>query len=274
MIIIGLVENGEWTEMGVSALNGLKTAGIECQKKVFSNQRALFDAVRGGEIQVAIGLLNEVPVEGYPGLVIAGVSERKNPAYCLVVRGTHRNDLGVMDALQGLATGAIILVRDEMEALQLKAFTEHEIVVANEPNAALLTEGLASDGCQACVLPFETFLGMGAEQKGLAAYTFNPKEFIPTAGSGVLAYLVAEDDTATRRLVGKIHHPEVSEISNIERGLKQMSGKVGKKVAAYCEKDKLGYFHVYAINENGKRIRVSSSTRFELVEKANSEMAN
>jgi len=76
----------------------------------------------------------------------------------------------------------------------------------------------------------------------------------------------------TRRILKKIHHTEVAEVTNIERKvLKLYDGGCHLPLGVYCEKDVNNNFHVWAAKADTwdgklKRVQVSSSTTFELAE--------
>jgi porphobilinogen deaminase len=95
----------------------------------------------------------------------------------------------------------------------------------------------------------------------------NPKELIPLAGQGVIAYLTRKDDLPTRRILQQIHHPHVSACTNIERTIKNLFRKRGL-IGAYCERDAQDNFHLWVCDATGKTIRVSQNTHFGLAETA------
>ena len=91
---------------------------------------------------------------------------------------------------------------------------------------------------------------------------------------GTSASLVTQtngDDTQTRLILKKIHHPEISALTNVERRVLQlMDGGCQLPLGAHCERDAAGNFHAFAACEIGgtmRRAQLSSSTSFGMAEK-------
>ena len=271
MIKVGYVEQVGGAEMCAEVVAELMLAGVEAKLVSYSGLEALVSDMRSGEVQVVIRLLKDVDVARHPEWVIAGLSKRSYSGYSLITADPKTVDATVGQILAALPLGAGVAVRSELERLQLKAFSDAISIVGSSGNVLIetLLESLQNGDIMACVVPSEEYEWRRSAYSSWASdYAFNPKEFVPEAGSGVLAYLALSDDIATRRAVKKIHHSEVAEITNIERGLKQIVGEQGKRVAAYCEKDLQAYYHLWAFRGDAKRVRVSSSTTFGLAEQA------
>ena len=98
--------------------------------------------------------------------------------------------------------------------------------------------------------------------------SISPKEFVPEAGRGVAAFLTAEDDKTTRRLLKPLHHPAVSAVTNIERQVKRLFED--ENIGAYCLKDENNNYHLWAValvSGKVRRTRLSQSTHFEMAER-------
>jgi hydroxymethylbilane synthase len=73
-------------------------------------------------------------------------------------------------------------------------------------------------------------------------------------------------------LLQRIHHRDVAERTNVERSvLKLLDGGCQLPLGVYCETDSQGNYHIWAAMADSaaataRRIRLSSSTRFELAE--------
>lgn len=95
----------------------------------------------------------------------------------------------------------------------------------------------------------------------------HPREFIPPPGAGVLAFLALKADLPTRRyLRHRLHHPEISALTNLERlTARLLGGNPGVDCCVYAEKDPSGHYHAWAWFQ-GRRARVSSSTTHQLSE--------
>ncbi|MCB0688150.1 MAG: hydroxymethylbilane synthase, partial [Saprospiraceae bacterium] len=97
--------------------------------------------------------------------------------------------------------------------------------------------------------------------------------FIPAPAQGVLAYQIRQADTSTLQMVrDHLHHAPTARLTNIERKvLKLMQGGCHLPLGAYCETDKLGYFHLYTtyakeLSEPLRHYNLSYSTTDGLAE--------
>ncbi|HNG90689.1 MAG TPA: hydroxymethylbilane synthase, partial [Saprospiraceae bacterium] len=111
---------------------------------------------------------------------------------------------------------------------------------------------------------------LGVDLSGLERIELHPREFVPAPAQGVLAWQTHRDDTPTRLLLRRLHHPEVSAVTNVERRVLQLlDGGCQLPLGVYCERDAAGHFHAHAacmIGTEMRRVRVSSSTSFDLAE--------
>ncbi|MEM8909628.1 MAG: hydroxymethylbilane synthase, partial [Bacteroidota bacterium] len=100
----------------------------------------------------------------------------------------------------------------------------------------------------------------------------NPKEFVPAPAQGVLAFQTCTDDKATRRLLQKLHRPEVARCTNVERKVLQLAeGGCHMPLGVYCEQDPGGHYHLWAAKAQTwdaplVNARLSSSTHHQLAE--------
>ena len=87
-----------------------------------------------------------------------------------------------------------------------------------------------------------------------------------------LAYQVRQTDKNLRRQLQNIHHSAVADCTNVERKvLRLLEGGCQMPLGVYCEKDPIGNYHVWAALADSwssplKRVRLSSSTHFELAD--------
>ena len=127
----------------------------------------------------------------------------------------------------------------------------------------------------ACVLPSVDAQILEAHEVDYHMIRFNPKELIPEPGMGITAFLTADDDINTRRLIQSMDknddsmpYKPISTIANVERRLKQLFNDA--PIAAYCERDRASNYHFLAaavINGVLRKVRLSQSTNFELAER-------
>ena len=90
---------------------------------------------------------------------------------------------------------------------------------------------------------------------------------------GVLAYQCNEENVDLRRIIQKIHHPEVSACTNVERKvLQMMDGGCHLPLGVHCSKDNAGNYHCHAaFASDGDatliRVSLSQSTTYEMANK-------
>jgi hydroxymethylbilane synthase len=78
-------------------------------------------------------------------------------------------------------------------------------------------------------------------------FKFDPTEFVPAPAQGVLVYQTRKEDINTRRILNLIHHRDIVQMTNVERKvLQMMDGGCHIPLGVYCQKDQLGYYHVWA----------------------------
>jgi hydroxymethylbilane synthase len=198
----------------------------------------LNDALLTGELDCAARPLHRLPANTVEGIVNAALIDRKTDANRLFA---HPDD-------------------DAPNLLQLKkdarVYAFHPVLRAQllefRPDFQFMDEKI--DGAQAIAL--------------------NPREFCPPAGFGAIALQACADDLPMRRLLQTVHRSDWSALTNVERKLlRLLGGDPQLPFGAFCERDPMGHYHLWAAyakteGEPVVRIRLSSSTTFELAEQA------
>ena len=92
-------------------------------------------------------------------------------------------------------------------------------------------------------------------------FPIHPSEITPMAGSGVMACLVQKENFELRRKLISIHHPEVAQITNVERKISLLLGDIENGVNIHKDQNSFYHLNVAVWNqENLKRVKLSSST--------------
>jgi porphobilinogen deaminase len=232
-------------------LNVLKSHLIEAEIVLFKTDADAYIALQSADIQMIAKTMNHLESSLPTGIVISALSARQNAGATLYI---HPNAVGTGGGLS-LKTGVKIRVNTLLEQVQLSAFDpDWKIVLSGDADAFLATDDAAND------LKFN----------GFDTFYLNPKELIPLAGQGVIAYLTRKDDLPTRKILQQMHHPNVSACTNIERTVKNLFLKHGftGTIGAYCERDAQDNFHLWVCDATGKTVRVSQNTHFGLAETA------
>ena len=266
MLTIGVVMN-PWTKLfGVYCQQGLRDyAGVESLIAYFRTENELFFALNAGEIHVAPVSLKDFPTKLPAGIVIAALSHREQTANCLVIPKQFVDE----NEMLSLKKNARIFTHIDINTYQLRSFREDlQVETKHQVTPVEAINTLRTENFDAFVTTTATVKALNLQESEFKIITFSPKEFVTEPGQAIAAFLTAEDDLTTRRLLKKVHDPSVSMVTNIERKLKQLFDD--QDIAAYCEMDTSHHFHVWAaaiIKGKLCRTRVSQSASFELAER-------
>ena len=253
----------------------IKTKGDKIQHLSFDKiegkgffTKELEDSLLSGDIDMAVHSMKDLPTTSPEGLVIAGVSYRENPADWLIIRKGQADTTKVYQLKEGAKVGTSS-ARRKAQLLSIRSDIHLEDIRGNVPTRLRkLEEGqfdaivLAAAGLERLALDLSDFI----------VVKLNPKEFVPAPAQGVLAFQTCAADKETRRIIQQLHHKEVSATTNVERKvLKLLEGGCQMPIGVYCEQDKMGNYHVWAAkaatwDSPVKRIRYSSSTKYQLAE--------
>lgn len=265
----------------------LKAAGIASELKVIKTrgdkiQHLSFDKIEGkgfftkeieeellaGNIDLAVHSMKDLPTTAPEGLVITAVSYRENPADWLLI---HPDALAPEQVLQFKAN-AIIGTSSARRKSQIRNIRTDITIKDIRGNVPTRIEKLRKGDFDAILLAAAGIERLKLDLSDLTVVPLHPREFVPAPAQGVLAFQTKADDLDTRRALKTLHHPEVAELTNIERTvLKLFDGGCQLPLGVYCEKDTTGNYHIWAAKANAwdgvlKRVNLSSSTSFELAE--------
>lgn len=266
----------------------LAATGVEAELVVIKTkgdiyQHLSFDKIEGkgfftkeieatllrGDVDMAVHSMKDMPTAQPEGLVLAGVSSREDPADWLVIREGETAE----NQLFKLRKGAVVGTSSTRRKAQLFDYRPDVELKDIRGNVPTRLEKLRSGEFAAVLLAAAGLNRLKADLSGLNVLHLNAREFVPAPAQGVLAYQCCSDDVETRRIIQKIHHPEVSTLTNVERKvLRLIGGGCHLPLGVYCERDSMGHYHVWAAmapawNEPVRRVRISQSTTYELAEK-------
>jgi hydroxymethylbilane synthase len=225
------------------------------------------DALLRGEVDLAVHSMKDLPTTPPTGLVTTAVSYRDNPADWLILRREHFAPRAIFK----LAEGAIVGTSANRRKAQLLDYRPDVRLKDIRGNVPTRLEKLRAGDFDAIFLAAAGVTRLGLDLSDFEVVELNPREFVPAPAQGVLAWQTHRDDTATRLVLKKIHHPEVSACTNVERRVLQlMEGGCQLPLGAHCERDAAGNYHAFAACEIGgqmRRARLSSSTHFGIADK-------
>ncbi len=263
-------------ELGISSeLKIIKTKGDQIQNLSFDKiegkgffTKEIEEELLKGTIDLAVHSMKDLPTESPEGLAITAVSYRENPADLLLIHPNSIAEDQVLKFKQGAIVGTSS-ARRKSQILSVRKDIELRDIRGNVPTRI---EKLRKGDFDAILLAAAGIQRLALDLSDLKVVELHPKEFIPAPAQGVLAFQTRSDDKDTRRILKKIHRPEVAEVTNIERKvLNLFDGGCQLPLGVYCEKDNQGNFHIWATKADNwdgvlKSVRLSSSTKFELAE--------
>lgn len=226
------------------------------------------EALLAGAADIAVHSMKDLPVEPAPGLVVAAVPARENPADCLVSK--------YPGGWRGLPPGAVMACGSPRRAAQFQALRPDVRIqdirgnvptrlrkTANDERVAatiLARAGLARLG----IIASHTALPCQIEAEGggavLFVTEFGRDEMLPAPGQGAIAVQCRESDTEVRALCAALHDAAASREARIERSLLAALGggchmAFGAGVAMEGERE----MRVWAfLRENGRAARVTA----------------
>ena len=265
----------ELARIGVeSELVIIKTKGDVVQHLSFDKiegkgffTKEIEEALLRGEVDLAVHSMKDLPTSQPEGLAITAVSYRDNPSDWLVVRREALAPGKIFKLKEGAVTGTSA-ARRKAQLLDFRPDIQLKDIRGNVPTRL---EKLRSGEFDAIFLAAAGVSRLGLDLSDLEVVELNPREFVPAPAQGVLAWQTNRDDIDTRLLLKKIHHPEISACTNVERRVLQlMDGGCQLPLGVHCERDASGHFHAFAaceIDGAMRRTHLSSSTSFGMAEK-------
>lgn len=254
----------------------IKTRGDQIQHLSFDKiegkgffTKELEDALLQGDIDMAVHSMKDMPTTSPEGLCLTAVSYRENPADTLLIRKE------CLDKAQDfrLKSNAVVgssSARRKSQMTTLRPDVTMEDIRGNVPTRI---NKLREGQFDAIILAKAGLNRLELDLDDLEVIDLHPSEFVPAPAQGVLAYQCRVQDLPTRRLLKKIHHSEVSTVTNVERRvLQMMDGGCHLPLGVYCHKDSNGYYHVEAYfgkdpDKPGKKVSISYSTTSGLADK-------
>ena len=259
-----------------SELIVLKTKGDKIQHLSFDKiegkgffTKEIEDALLDWRADLAVHSMKDLPTTHPDGLVVTAVSQRANPADCLVIR----KERCVMDRVMRLPEGATVGTSSARRKAQLLHFRNDLDLKDIRGNVPTRLQKLRDGQFDAIVLAAAGLERLEMNLDEFSTLQFSPKEFVSAPAQGVLAWQTRADDLHIRRALKAIHTPEVSSATNVERTvLKLMEGGCQMPIGVYCERDPMHNYHAYAAYADAwdapvRRAQLSQSTTMGMAKK-------
>ena len=219
-------------------------------------------------IDLAVHPIRDLDTKSPEGLCITALSERNDPSDWLIVRRDKSEK-----KLFRLADQALVGTSTERRKAQLRHYRPDLRIQDIQGDVSERLIQLANGDFDAILIAAAGLLRIDFDLSDFEVVKFNPREFVPSPGQGVLAYQTRVSDLEVRRALKDLHHQDVARRTNVERRVLQLlGGGYNLPLGVYCEKDSIGNFHVWATlakeeNEPVQQIRCSQSTTDKLAER-------
>jgi hydroxymethylbilane synthase len=260
-----------WAKLfGVYTQNFLRESHIDSQLILYRDTVELMRALMSEEVSIVPTGLKDLPTTMPEGTTIAALSARDDVRQCLVL-SRFCAEKANLDTLEGLKIG----VCNAVQAAQMKYLFPKMTAEVHNLMPLEGIEAMRNGTFDGGIMTIVTIKVLEMRDEEWLIRPFNPREFVPEAGQGVACLIAATEDLSTRRILKTVHNPSVALATNVERSLKKLFNDTD--IAAYCERDKMGNYHLSAaaiVNGQLRKIRVSQSTTIGLAESAKAALLN
>jgi hydroxymethylbilane synthase len=197
----------------------------------------LEEALRSGEIDLAVHSLKDLPVDDAPGLTVGAITNRADVRDALIARNGW--------TLATLPQGAVIGTSSTRRTAQLLALRPDLTIRTIRGNVDTRLRKVHEGEYDATLLA-----AAGLERLGLAHHVtewLSLETMLPAPGQGALAVQCRAEDVAVLEVLAAIEDAEVRAAVNAERHfLSRMGGGCAAPVAAYARPLTAGRFHLAA----------------------------
>jgi hydroxymethylbilane synthase len=194
--------------------------------------KELQGALLGGEVDLVVHSLKDLPIEEPEGLRLAAVLLRQDPRDLLL---TTMEALG--DGLFGLRPGARLGTSSLRRSAQALALQPDLRIVPLRGNVPTRVRRLRDGDVDAILLAAAGLDRLGLDIGGLSVRRLDVEAFLPAPGQGALAVEVREGDAAGE-VVGSLDEPAVAEATACERAvLKGLGGGCHLPLGAYAHRE-------------------------------------
>ncbi|MCB0704510.1 MAG: hydroxymethylbilane synthase [Saprospiraceae bacterium] len=225
-------------------------------------------ALLNESIDLAVYSMNELPVRSPEALSLTALSERENPSDWLLIR----KEVAVQKLFRLPADARVAASTARRKAQILHFRPDLKVLDALEDVNWQLAQ-LRDAQFDGAILEAAALIRLQLDLSDFEIIRFNPREFVPAPGQGVIAIQTRRDDLDTRRALKPLHHPEVARCTNVERSaLRLFNDASHLPIGIYCERDTVGHYHVWAARAESvgsalKQVQYSQSTTDGLPER-------
>jgi hydroxymethylbilane synthase len=206
---------------------------------------ALREALRAGQVDLAVHSAKDLPAGPAAGIVIAAVPPRDDPRDALVARNGAR--------LGDLPAGAAIGTGSPRRTAQLRALRGDLRCVPIRGNEGTRLAKVSSGELDAVVLACAGLARIG--RAAAATQVFEPDEMLPAPGQGALAVECRAGDQELAAVLSAVTDPASMAAVTAERSLlAALAGGCGTPVAGYAEGTGQLRMRAAVMNTDGTRV--------------------
>ncbi len=196
--------------------------------------KELEEELIAGTIDLAVHSHKDLPTENPPGLIIAAVSEREDPAELLLIL----KDCVDVHLKHSVKYGGIVGTSSNRRKAQLLAYRPDLDIKDLRGNVPTRVGKLHDESYDAIMIAKAGISRLNLDLSEFHVEELTPTEFIPAPAQGVLAIQIRESDTELFSLLQALHHPDVAEEIGVERSvLKLFGGGCHLPLGCYCRKN-------------------------------------
>lgn len=210
--------------------------------------KELEEALRAGNIDIAVHSMKDLPTQAPKGLSIAAVTKREDPRDCLI----SKEKVSLARLKRGASVGTSSLRRRAQLLLRRPDLKIKDLRGNLDTRMQKLTEG----ELDAIIVAMAGVIRLGAFSSGFFIQPIPASLILPAPGQGALALEVRAGDKAMETLAKSLNHRESSLCVSCERAfLGELGGGCRLPVGAFAEIKK-GWLHLRAIaaDKDGKII--------------------
>lgn len=196
--------------------------------------KELEECLLDGSIDLAVHSHKDLPTVNPPGLMIAAVSEREDPAELLLVL----KDCVDFKQKFSVKFGGMVGTSSNRRKSQLLAFRPDLEIENLRGNVPTRISKLRDEDYDAIILAKAGVQRLGIDLSEFHVVELEPVEFVPAPAQGVLALQIRENDTELFQTLQALNSPEVAELIAVERKvLNLFNGGCHMPLGCYCRKE-------------------------------------
>lgn len=231
----------------------LASIGIEAELKIIKTQgdkilnlrldklegkgfftKELEEELLNGTIDMAVHSHKDLPTVNPPGLIIAAVPEREDPAELLLIL---KDCVDVSQKLS-LKKGAMVGTSSNRRKAQLLALRSDLSIEDLRGNVPTRVQKLRDENYDAIVIARAGINRLNLDLSDFHVEVIDTTEVVPAPAQGALAIQIRENNIALFNELQKIHNPAIAEAIAVERKvLNLFEGGCHMPLGCYCRKE-------------------------------------